>query len=123
MRSLKALVVDDAALARVVLKRILAENGFEEIFEAENGEKAIQLYKEQRPNLVTMDITMPEMDGITCIRKLMEIDSNANIIVCSALGQKEVVIEAIQAGAKHFMIKPFDNDKIVKIVKAVMSLV
>lgn len=118
---MKILVVDDANLARAMLRKILEDNGYQEVLEAANGLEAIDLYQEHHPDLVTMDITMPEMDGITAIKKIMEIDANANIIVCSALGQKEVVMEAISAGAKHFLIKPFEPDTVLKIIKALLS--
>lgn len=118
---MKILVVDDANLARAMLRKILEDNGYQEVLEAANGLEAIDLYQEHHPALVTMDITMPEMDGITAIKKIMEIDANANIIVCSALGQKEVVMEAISAGAKHFLIKPFEPDTVLKIIKALLS--
>lgn len=118
---MKILVVDDANLARAMLRKILEEHGFKEVLEAASGMEAIDLYQEHHPALVTMDITMPEMDGITAIKKIREIDANANIIVCSALGQKEVVMEAIEAGAKHFLVKPFEADQVIKIIKALLS--
>lgn len=118
---MKILVVDDANLARAMLKKILEDNGYKEVLEAANGIEAVDFYQEHRPDLVTMDITMPEMDGITAIKKIMEIDPNANIIVCSALGQKDVVMEAISAGAKHFLVKPFEPDKVLKVIKALLS--
>ncbi len=118
---MKILVVDDANLARAMLKKILEDNGFKEVLEAANGLEAIEIYQGHHPALVTMDITMPEMDGITAIKEIMKIDPNANIIVCSALGQKEVVMEAISAGAKHFLVKPFEPDKVLKIIRALLS--
>ena len=118
---MKVLIVDDAALARAMLRKIVEECGISAILEAQNGLEAIQIYQTEKPNLVTMDITMPEMDGITAIRKILEIDATASIIVCSALGQKEIVMEAIQAGAKHFVVKPFDNDKVRSTIKAVLG--
>ena len=118
---MKILVVDDANLARAMLKKVLEDNGYKEVLEAANGLEAIDFYQEHHPDLVTMDITMPEMDGITAIKKIIEIDPNANIIVCSALGQKDVVMEAISAGAKHFLVKPFESDKVLRIIKALLS--
>ena len=118
----KVLIVDDAAFMRMMLKNILTQNDFEVSGEAETGVQGVEMYRELRPDIITMDITMPGMDGITAIRKILEIDAGANIIVCSALGQKEVVMEAIQAGAKHFIIKPFDNDKVRSTVKAVLGI-
>ncbi|HEX7715172.1 MAG TPA: response regulator [Bacillota bacterium] len=118
---MKALIVDDAALARTLLRKLLEGNGFQEIVEASNGDEAVQLYQSSKPDLVTMDITMPGMDGVTAIKKIIEIDPLANIIVCSALGEKNIVLEAIQSGAKHFIVKPFDNEKVISIVKAVLE--
>lgn len=120
---MKALIVDDAALARALLRKIVGEIGVQEIFEAQTGEESIEIYQAQKPNLVTMDITMPGMDGITAIRKILEVDPSANIVVCSALGQKEVVMDAIQAGAKHFIIKPFENEKVKSTLKAVLGMI
>jgi two-component system chemotaxis response regulator CheY len=118
----KVLIVDDAALARAMLRRIIEECGISDIYEAQNGIEAVQMYQNEKPNLVTMDITMPDMDGVTAIRKIIEIDAGACVIVCSALGQKEVVMEAIQAGAKHYIIKPFENDKVRSTIKAVLGI-
>lgn len=118
---MKALIVDDAALARTMLRKLLEENGFQEICEAANGEEAVRLYQSAKPDLVTMDITMPGMDGVTAIKKIIEHDPRANIIVCSALGEKSIVLEAIQSGAKHFIVKPFDNAKVLSIVRAVLG--
>jgi two-component system chemotaxis response regulator CheY len=117
--NMKALIVDDASLARIMLRKLLEANGYNEIWEASNGEEAINLYEGIKPNLVTMDITMPGINGITAIKRIMALDPVANIIVCSALGEKSIVLEAIQAGAKHFIIKPYDADKVVNIIKAV----
>lgn len=119
---MKALIVDDAVLARAMLKKIVEECGIQNIFEAQSGEEAIELYRNEKPDLVTMDVTMPGMDGITAIRKILEIDSGAIIVVCSALGQKEVVMDAIQAGAKHYIVKPFEDDKVVATLKAVLGI-
>jgi two-component system chemotaxis response regulator CheY len=119
---LKVLIVDDAALARTMLRKIIEECGISEIFEAQNGIEAVQIYQNECPNLVTMDVTMPDMDGVTATRKILEINPGANVIVCSALGQKEVVMEAIQAGAKHYIIKPFDNEKVRSTIKAVLGI-
>jgi two-component system chemotaxis response regulator CheY len=116
---LKCLVVDDAAFMRMSLKQILQANGFTDVFEAGNGQEALMMFKKEKPDLVTMDITMPEMDGITAIKEIMAIDPTAKIVVCSAMGQKEIVLEAIQAGAKNFIVKPFDAQKVAEIVKAV----
>lgn len=119
---MKVLIVDDAALARALLRKLVEESGVKDIFEAQSGEEAIQIYQAEKPNLVTMDITMPGMNGITAIHEILKFDANACIIVCSALGQKEIVMEAIQAGARHYIVKPFDNDKVVGTIKAVLGI-
>ena len=118
---MKALIVDDAALARAMLRRILEANGFNEIWEAPNGEEAVKIYDGVRPNLVTMDITMPQMDGITALKNIMALDAKANVIICSAMGEKSIVMDALQAGAKHYIVKPFDDDKVASIVRVVVT--
>ena len=113
----KVLIVDDAAFMRMMLKDILTKNGYEVVGEAENGAKAVEKYKEVTPDLVTMDITMPEMDGISALKNIRSIDSNAKVVMCSAMGQQAMVIEAIQAGARDFIVKPFQADRVLEAVK------
>lgn len=115
------LIVDDASFMRMMIKDILTKNGFTVLGEAENGLKAIEKYKELNPDLVIMDITMPEMDGIQAVKEIKKANSNAKIIMCSAMGQQAMVIEAIQAGAKDFIVKPFQADRVVEAVKKVLS--
>ena len=117
----KILVVDDAAFMRMNLKNILTKEGFGEVVEAENGEMAIQKYKNEQPDLVTLDITMPEMDGIEALEKIRESDPDANVIMCSAMGQQSMVIKAIELGAKDFIVKPFDKGKIKEAVSKVLD--
>ena len=107
------LIVDDAAFMRVSIKNMLIKNGYEVIGEAENGKIAIQKYQELSPDIVTMDITMPEMDGLASLKKILEADSSANVIMVSAMGQEGMVREAVQTGAKGFIVKPFKEDVIV----------
>ena len=102
------------------MKNILEKAGYEVVGEAENGSEAVQKYKDLDPDLVTMDITMPEMDGIEAVKKIREIDSDANIIMCSAMGQQSMVVEAIEAGAKDFIVKPFDDDRVIEAVEKAM---
>lgn len=118
---MKILVVDDAKFLRTTLRSIFEKNEHEIVGEAENGEQAIQQFKELKPDLITMDITMPVMDGIEAIKEIMKIDSQAKIIVCSAVGQKKVVIEAIEAGAKDFIVKPFNEAQVIDTVNRVMK--
>lgn len=115
------LIVDDASFMRMMIKDILSKNGFEIVGEAENGLKAIEKYKETKPDLVIMDITMPELDGIQAVKGIKKIDSNAKIIMCSAMGQQAMVIEAIQAGAKDFIVKPFQADRVIEAVRKVLG--
>jgi len=115
----RVLIVDDAAFMRMMLKNILAQNGYEIVGEASNGLEAVTLYKELKPDLVTMDIIMPEMGGITAVKEIRGFDSEAKIIMCSAMGQQAMVIESIQAGAKDFIVKPFQPDRVLEAVKKV----
>lgn len=116
----RILVVDDAAFMRMMIKDILVKNGFEIAGEAANGNESILKYQELRPDVVTMDITMPEMDGITAVREIRKIDPNARIIMCSAMGQQAMVLDAIQAGARDFIVKPFQEDRVIDAVKKVL---
>ena len=111
------LVCDDAAFMRMMIKDILTKGGYIIAGEAENGLKAVEKYKETKPDLVMMDITMPEMDGIQALKKIKEADPSATIIMCSAMGQQAMVIESIQSGAKDFIVKPFDKDRVLEAVK------
>lgn len=115
------LIVDDASFMRMMIKDILTKNGFEVVGEAENGAKAVEKYEELKPDLVIMDITMPEMDGIQAVKEIKKINEDAKIVMCSAMGQQAMVIEAIQAGAKDFIVKPFQADRVIEAVKKVLS--
>ena len=117
----KILIVDDAAFMRMMIKDILTKNGYEVVAEAANGVEAVELYKSHQPDLVTMDITMPEMDGIQALKKIKEGDPSALVIMCSAMGQQAMVIEAIQAGAKDFIVKPFQAERVLEAVKKVVG--
>ena len=114
----KIMICDDAAFMRMMIKDILTKNGYEIAAEAENGAVAVEKYP---PDLVLMDITMPDMDGIQALKKIKEIDPNANIIMCSAMGQQAMVIEAIQSGAKDFIVKPFQAERVLEAVKKVVG--
>ena len=117
----KVLVVDDAAFMRMMIKDILTKNDFEVVGEAGNGLEAVEKYKELKPELTTMDITMPEMDGISAVKEIKAIDPAAKIIMCSAMGQQAMVIEAIQAGAKDFIVKPFQPDRVVEAMRKALG--
>ncbi len=120
---LRVLVVDDAIFMRRMISDILVENGMEIVGEADTGAKAIDRYKELRPDLVTMDIIMPEMNGIDAVRKIVEHDAQAKIVMCSALGQQALVQDAIAAGAKDFLIKPFNAARVVEVIAKVFNQV
>ncbi len=117
----RVLIVDDAAFMRMMIKDILTKNGYEVVGEANDGAQAIEKFKELSPDLVTMDITMPEMDGIAALKEIKKIDSNAKVIMCSAMGQQAMVIDAIQAGAKDFIVKPFQADRVLEAIKKTMG--
>ncbi len=115
------LVVDDAAFMRMMIKDVLTKNGFDVAGEAENGAQAVEKFKELSPDLVIMDITMPEMTGIEALKAIRAVDANARVIMCSAMGQQAMVIEAIQAGAKDFIVKPFQPDRVCEAVRKVLG--
>ncbi len=115
------MITDDTAFMRMTLRNVIEKNGYSVIGEAGDGEEAVALYRELKPDMVTMDITMPKMDGITAIKEIMKIDPQAKIIVCSAMGQKPMVIEALSAGAKDFLVKPFDAERVVESLRKISS--
>ncbi|RKO66929.1 response regulator [Desulfofundulus salinus] len=117
----RILVVDDAAFMRMMIKNIVTKNGYEVAGEAENGKQAVEMYVELKPDVVTMDITMPEMDGIEAVKAIRAVDPNANIIMCSAMGQQAMVMDAIQAGARDFVVKPFQQDRLLQAIERVLS--
>lgn len=110
------LIVDDAAFMRMMIKDILVNAGLQVIGEAENGLQAVEKYQSLKPDLVTMDITMPELDGIQALKRIKELDPDANVIMCSAMGQQALVLEAIQLGAKDFIVKPFQKERVVETI-------
>lgn len=114
------LIVDDAKFMRVTLSTMLKNGNYEIAGEAENGEEAIKLYKELNPDIVTMDITMPVMNGIEAIKAIKKFDPHAEIVVCSAMGQQKVVVEAIESGASDFISKPFDENRVIETIRRVL---
>jgi two-component system chemotaxis response regulator CheY len=120
MSAKTVLVVDDAVVMRMMIKNILSKNGYE-VVEAESGYDAVQKYKAIKPDAVTMDMVMPEMDGITALKQIMADDPNAKIIMCTSMGQQPLVVEAIQAGAKSFIMKPFQPPKILEAIEKVLN--
>lgn len=115
------LICDDAAFMRMMIKDILTKNGYNVAGEAENGMKAVEKFKEVNPDLVLMDITMPEMYGIQALKEIKKLDGGAKVIMCSAMGQQAMVIESIQAGAKDFIVKPFQAERVIEAVKKVVG--
>ena len=111
------LICDDAAFMRMMIKDILTKNGYDVAGEAENRQVAVDKYSEVKPDLVMMDITMPEKDGIQALKEIKAKDPSANVIMCSAMGQQAMVIESIQAGAKDFIVKPFVADRVIEAVR------
>ncbi|ADU30746.1 response regulator [Evansella cellulosilytica] len=119
--AVKVLIVDDAAFMRMMIKDILTKNGFEVVGEAGDGAQGVEMFKEHKPDLVTMDITMPEMDGITSLKEIRKVDPNAKVIMCSAMGQQAMVIDAIQAGAKDFIVKPFQAERVLEAINKTLG--
>lgn len=111
------LICDDAAFMRMMLKDILVKEGYEVIGEAANGAQGVEKYNELKPDLVTMDITMPEMDGISALKAIKQCNASAKVIMCSAMGQQAMVVESIQAGARDFIVKPFQKDRVIEAIK------
>lgn len=117
----RILITDDALFMRVTLKNILTQHGYEVVGEAKDGVEAVDLYNKLQPDLVTMDITMPEMDGIEALKKIRANDDGAIIVMCTAMGQKNMVVEAIKAGAKDFIVKPFQPERVIEAVEKVLA--
>ncbi len=109
----KVLIVDDAAFMRVSIKNALSKNGYDVVGEAENGKVAVQKYQELEPDIVTMDITMPELSGLEALKQIMRLNPGANVVMVSAMGQESMVREAVMNGAKGFIVKPFKEDAIL----------
>ena len=118
----KIMLVDDAAFMRMMIKDTLKKNGYTDIVEAGNGEQAIETYQAERPDLVLMDITMPVMDGLEALKRLKEIDPSAQVVMCSAMGQEAMVVDALKLGAKDFIVKPFKPDRIMKTVSTLLGV-
>ena len=117
----RILIADDAAFMWMMLRDILVKNGFEIAGEAVNGADALNKYKELKPDLVTLDITMPEVDGLQALKNIRAFDGGAKVVMCSAMGQQSMVIDAIQSGAKDFIVKPFQADRVIEAVKKALG--
>ncbi len=117
----KVLIVDDASVARLMIKRILTQNGFTIIGEAINGKDALVKYKELKPDIVTMDMIMPEADGIQATKDIIAFDENAKVVIVSGIDQKEMLAQAINAGASSYIVKPFESDRVISTLNEVLN--
>ena len=117
----KILLADDAAFMRKVIKDTLNKNGYTDVHEAVDGADAVEKYDELHPDLVMMDITMPNMDGLEALKAIRAKDPNANVVMCSAMGQESMVIDAVRSGAKDFIVKPFKPDRVLKTVSSIVG--
>jgi len=117
----RILIVDDAKFMRMTLSTILTKAGHEIVGEGENGRDAIRLYRELQPDLVTLDITMPEVSGIQAVKEIKNEFPNAKVIMCSAMGQQKMVVEAIESGAKDFIVKPFDASRVADAIEKILN--
>jgi two-component system chemotaxis response regulator CheY len=120
--AINVLIVDDLAFIKIVLRDILEKSGFRVVGEASNGEEAITMYQDKRPDAVLMDITMPGMDGLTALKRIREIDPGARVIICSALGQQRLIVQAIQLGARDFIVKPFQPQRVISSLKKALNI-
>ncbi|MGE5620288.1 MAG: response regulator [Sphingomonadaceae bacterium] len=114
------LVVDDAAFMRMRCSKLLTESGYQ-VIEAENGAQAVEQYRAHRPDAVLLDITMPEMDGLTALKEIRKLDPNAKVAMVTAMGQQSIVMEALKAGARDFVLKPFQSDRVLATVKKLVG--
>ena len=120
--AVNVLIVDDLVFIKIVLRDIIEKSGFRVVGEASSGEQAITMYQDTRPDVVLMDITMPGMDGLTALSKIREIDPAARVIICSALGQQRIIVQALQLGAKDFIVKPFQSQRVVSALKKALDI-
>ncbi len=116
----KVLIVDDAEFLRVRLTKMLDAEGYQ-VLQAENGVKAVAVYQEARPDVVLMDVTMPEMDGLTALKEIIRFDAKAKIVMLTALGQESVVLEAVKSGAKDFVVKPFEQERVMNAITKLLA--
>jgi len=120
--AVRVLIVDDALFMRSMIRDIFSREGFEVVGEAENGAEAVRLQRELKPDLITMDIVMPVMDGLTALREIVRADAGAKVIMVSALGQEALIAEAVEAGARDFIVKPFQASRVLKVVQSTLGL-
>ncbi|MBQ1843229.1 MAG: response regulator [Lachnospiraceae bacterium] len=115
------MIVDDSHMARTVLKDLLERNGYSVIAEATNGREAVEIFHDNFPDLITLDITMPEMDGVECLKRILDIDPDQKVIMITAAGQQSKVVEALKLGAKQFITKPFEKDVVLRSIREVLD--
>ncbi len=117
----KIMIVDDAAFMRMMIKNTLTKNGYSDFVEAQDGAEAVEKYSAEKPDLVFMDITMPNMDGLQALKKIKEGDPGAKVVMCTAMGQESMVVDAIKSGAKDFIVKPFNAERIAQTVTSIFG--
>ena len=117
----KIMLVDDAAFMRMMIKKALSSSGYNDFIEAQDGAEAVKKYSEEKPDMVIMDITMTNMDGLQALKKIRGDDPNAKVVMCTAMGQESMVVDAIKSGARDFVVKPFDAQRIVKTVNDILG--
>lgn len=116
------LIADDLKFIKLVLRDLVEKAGFRVVGEASNGEEAVALYQDKRPDVVLMDITMPKMDGLAALKAILKIDPEARVIMCSALGQQSLIVQALQLGAKDFIVKPFREERVIASIKKILDI-
>lgn len=121
-RGIDILIADDLTFIKLVLRELVEKAGFHVVGEASDGEEAVQMYQETHPDLVLMDITMPKMDGLTALQRIMQIDPAARVILCSALGQQQLMVQAMRLGAKDFIVKPFRPERVLQSIKKTLDI-
>ncbi len=119
---INVLIVDDLTFIKMVLKDLVEKAGFRVVGEASDGEEALRLFEEKHPDIVLMDITMPKMDGLTALQRILSMDPEAKVIMCSALGQQRLILQAIQLGAKDFIVKPFRPERVIGSIKKILDI-
>ena len=119
---INVLVADDLKFIKLVLRELLEKAGFRVVGEASNGEEAVELYQEKRPDVVLMDITMPKLDGLAALKQILKFDPQAKVIMCSALGQQSLIVQALQLGAKDFIVKPFREERVIAAIKHILDI-
>ena len=116
------LIADDLKFIKLVLRELVEKAGFRVVGEASNGQEAVELYQNRRPDVVLMDITMPKMDGLAALKQILKFDPEAKVIMCSALGQQTLIVQALQLGAKDFIVKPFREERVVAAIKKILDI-